>query len=236
MEIILIYFAIKYMGDWNKIYEALEKKEKPEMDKIKTIEKEIENSDYKVITILDKNYPKELKRAYKPPFVIWAKGNLDLLKKQVVCVTGNKIDSATRKRLDKNILAIGDKFYILSPSFSGVDQEIKKLFDKSIIYVLTEGISKIGIDHNLFITEFPPQIDHPKRENFRQRNRIIAALSKELIVFSSDKNGGMNHLVSSFLNLGKEISCFPGDGEENDGNSELIKQGANLITSISEIC
>ncbi len=56
-----------------------------------------------------------------------------------------------------------------------------------------------------------------------------------LILFSSLKDGPINHLITNFLNLGKEIYCFPGDGSKQDGNSELIKQGANLITSIKDI-
>lgn len=84
------------------------------------------------------------------------------------------------------------------------------------------------------LTEYPPEA-HPTKDTFRNRNRIIASFADMLILFTSKKDGPINNLVTNFLNSGKEIYCFPGDGSSEDGNSELIKQGANLITSIKDI-
>jgi len=69
MNIILIYFSIKYKGDWDKIYKALEDKEKVSLSEIQELENELKNYKWKIGTILDQDYPKRLKEAYKPPFV-----------------------------------------------------------------------------------------------------------------------------------------------------------------------
>ena len=236
MDIILIYFAIKYKGDWNKIYEALDKKERPELKDLRELENEIAKSKTKVLTIIDKNYPLELKKAYKPPFVLWYQGDLKRLTKQTICVTGNKVDPTTNKRITENINKLNEQYELIIPSFNGVDKVIEEVFTRSLIKVLPHGIDFSKSSDDLLISEFPPAIQNPEREFFRQRNRIIAALSGQLVLFSSNPKGAINHLVSAFLNLGKEVSCFPGDGTEKDGNSELIKQGANLITNISEVC
>ena len=71
MNVILIYFARKYKGDWDKIYEALEKKEKVSISEIKETEKWISETKLRIVTILDVDYPRKLKQAYKPPFVLW---------------------------------------------------------------------------------------------------------------------------------------------------------------------
>jgi DNA processing protein len=63
----------------------------------------------------------------------------------------------------------------------------------------------------------------------------VASLSECLVLINSQKDGKILQLVAEFLNLGKEIYCFPGNGDKLDGNSELIKQGANLITNIKEV-
>jgi hypothetical protein len=65
---ILLYLAVKYRNNWDAMYEAIKEKElineedlKPALEKIKG----------EVITIIDENYPEELKRTLKPPFVIF---------------------------------------------------------------------------------------------------------------------------------------------------------------------
>jgi hypothetical protein len=65
---ILLYLAIKYRNNWDAMYEAIKEKElineedlKPALEKIKG----------EVITIIDENYPEELKTKVKPPFVIF---------------------------------------------------------------------------------------------------------------------------------------------------------------------
>jgi DNA processing protein len=91
-----------------------------------------------------------------------------------------------------------------------------------------------NLENNLLISEFPPKTNITK-DRIMSRNRIMGCIAEQLVLINSEKNGKLMHLVSAFLNLGKEVYCYPGDGENNDGNSDLIKQGANLITSIKDI-
>ena len=233
MKIILIYFAIKYLGDWDLIYKALESKEKVALTEIKSLEEKIEREKWKVITILDIDYPEQLKHAYKPPFVIWYKGDIKLLKNKFICATGNQEDSSTIERLEKFIPEIEKSFYIINPGFKGLDEKIKEYSKNQRLSILARGLEESDND-NLVMTEYPFGC-HPTKKTFRERNRLIATFSETLVLFSSLKDGPINNLISNFLNLGKEINCFPGDGSPTDGNSELIKQGANLITSIKDI-
>ena len=72
---ILIALAVKYQGDWQRIYNDIANKITPtseEIAKVEYLEKEC-------ITLLDENYPSMLKEIYKPPFVLFTKGNKDLL-------------------------------------------------------------------------------------------------------------------------------------------------------------
>lgn len=238
MNIIILYFAIKYKGDWDEIYSAFERKEKVTLEQIKEVEKRIQDENWKYITILDAHYPNELKKAYKPPFVIWYKGDITLMNKKVICLEGNDHDEFSRERINKFVPEITKKHIIVNNSYKGVDEEICKS-QSSIIYILANGIdnpylnSKVK-ENDLLITEYPPKTKATK-ENFRNRNRLVAAIAKSLILFTSEKDGPINNLITEFLNQGKEIYCFPGDGSDRDGNSELIKQGANLITGIKDI-
>jgi DNA processing protein len=58
MDQVLLYFNLKYKGNWDKIYDALEHKERIEASDLEDIEKRI---NCKYITILDKRYPNNLR-------------------------------------------------------------------------------------------------------------------------------------------------------------------------------
>lgn len=239
MNIILIYFSIKYKGDWDKIYKALEEKEKVTLKDIKELEEKIKNEKIKVITIIDKKYPEQLKQAYKPPFVIWLKGNTRLLENRFIALTGNQVDDISKERINKFVPEINKSHSIVTASYKGIDQEILSRNDKGSLYILANGINNPYINStikkdDLLVSEYPPETGLSK-DRLRNRNRILAAFAKSLVLFTSEKDGPINNLITNFLNLGKGIYCFPGDGSENDGNSELIKQGADLITGIKDI-
>ncbi len=133
---------------------------------------------------------------------------------------------------------------IVSSIYRGVDQFVlKRILEKKndLLVVSANNIEepylatnvKAG-EHILIISEYPPGTNI-KKERLRARNRIVAAFAEALVLFSSEKDGGIMNLVSQFLNQGKEVYCFPGTEDGEDGNTELIKQGANLITTIKDM-
>ena len=72
MHEILVYLSIIYKGDWNKIYESI--LNKTPIDKNEALAA-CNNLNCNYITILDDSYPLCLKSIYKPPFVLFYKGN-----------------------------------------------------------------------------------------------------------------------------------------------------------------
>ncbi len=240
MNIILIHFAIKYKGDWDAIYKALEDKEKVTLKQLHYLEGLINKQLLKAITILDLDYPKQLKKAYKPPFVIFYEGDKKLLQEKFICATGNDVNEENKKWIDESIHKITSKNALVSSLYKGIDEYVYQENKGKICLVSASGLDQPFFTHP--VKEHPNQIiisEYPKGTNVKKerliaRNRIIAAMSESMILFSSNKDGGIMNLVSHFLNQGKEIFCFPGTAKSNDGNTELIKQGANLITSIEE--
>lgn len=234
MNIILIYFSIKYKGDWNKIYDALENKEKVSLKEIKELESIIKENNWNVKTIIDVDYPKKLKTAYKPPFVIWWKGDINLLEGQLVAITGDNDDSKSLGRVKEFIKDLGKETALVGQNITTLDKEINKL-SSNLIYVTASGIDEFQFNNfKLVLSEYPYNT-HPSPERYKARNRVLASIADSLVLINSKKDGKINHLVSSFLNLGKDIYAYPGEGDETDGNSELIKQGAQLITSYKDI-
>lgn len=251
MNIILIYFAKKYGGDWDQIFKALEAKEKVSLEELNKMESEIKEWSEKtggaIRTIMDSDYPNVLKEAYKPPFVIYTKGNYKAINGKTTQITGNgEITKATEDKVKNTLAEVKDKVLVIDASNSTVNAEIVKasesLDDLPRLFILDKGLSTFDKEiknTDLVITEYPDEITESTNAQSRQVNRIAAAISKELVLIQSVKsteagNVSLNHLVSSYLNLGKEIYAFPGDLSKNDGNSELIKQGATYITSYGE--
>lgn len=153
-----------------------------------------------------------------------------------MCVTGQAIDQKTEGRIDKFMTSLKEQnFGVISCSYKGVDEYVLKNSDSNVV-VLAEGIDGNYYHHefdenrDLLITEYPEKT-HVTKERLKNRNRIVASLGESVLLFSSEKHGKINHLVTYFLNLGKEIYCLPGEGDDEDGNSELIKQGATLVTN-----
>ena len=73
--------------------------------------------------------------------------------------------------------------------------------------------------------------------NFPARNRIISGMSKGIIVVEAKKKSGTIITVDFALEQGRDVFVVPGniDSENSKGTNELIKQGAKVITSYTDI-
>ena len=247
MKDVLLYFAYKYNGDWDEIYNALDRKEKFDFDACEKIKKEL---DCKVITILDGEYPHRLKQIYKPPFVLFCRGNIDLLVKKSIAIVGTRKPSDygikeasifTKKLCDEN-------FVTVSGMASGIDSVVHNTTienDASTIAVLGSGIDyvypncnvelykKIIKDH-LVISEYPNDT-LPNKESFKARNRIVSGLANGVLVIEAAHKSGTMNTVSHALEQGKEVFCIPNKIDELSGTNLLIKQGAKLVETVSDI-
>ena len=244
MNLILTYFALKYKGDFISIYNALKNKEIVDPNEIDQLEKKISTGELKMITILDEEYPNSLKIIANPPFVLFYQGNISLIEKNALCLVGDEISEPTTKYMNQAVKQTSKNNALITNYFKGFEENIVNYYlenDKNIIFVSSNGLWKpyfaneIKINANcLVISEYPNGVNVNKKR-LRERNRITAALSDALIIFSSKRESGIINLVTNFLDQGKEIYCYPGGQNEDDGNNILIRDGANLITSIDDI-
>lgn len=91
---------------------------------------------------------------------------------------------------------------------------------------LYASIKKFG----LILSEYPYGTK-PFAHHFPWRNRIIACLSKCVIVIEAKQRSGTMITVNEALNLGKDIYCFPYRYFDSYGTgcNWLISQGCNII-------
>lgn len=87
------------------------------------------------------------------------------------------------------------------------------------------------------LTEYPPW-QPPEREHFPARNRIVAMLSRLILVIESDRTGGSIITANMGHALGRKIAACPGRGGDprTAGCNDLIKSGkAHLVDSAADI-
>ncbi|MBG0730582.1 DNA-processing protein DprA [Mycoplasma sp. 'Moose RK'] len=250
MKNTLIYLAIKYQGDFNLIQKAIQKNENVDEQELQKIKEEVSTGKIKAITILDKNYPTALQILQKPPFVLFYRGNIELLdnSNQKSALIGEQYNSKIQEFFNRSLDEIIKRHTLITNGYQGVEQKVMEYYrlnEKPIIGVSANGVSKPWMfsDYNnyekiLLISEYPDGVEI-NQKRLIERNRIAAALANFLVIYSIRRYGGSQSLVNFFLDLGKEIYCFfdknNHDFLDYQGCSELIDQGANWITEIKDI-
>lgn len=248
MRKILLYFALKYNGDYSSILKAIKEKEHVDEKELVDIENKIKS---KYLTILDEDYPSELKNIGTPPIVLFYYGNIKLLKgNNKVAIIGTRKNTTYGSVMAIKITK-GLKKYnatIVSGLAIGIDSIAQqKAIDDNIntIAVLGSGIDNCYVKANeslyekikengLVISEYPNDIN-PLPQNFLIRNRIIAAISEYIIVVEAKYKSGTMNTVAYGLEFGKEIYCVPALATSNSGCNMLIKQGACLLESADDL-
>ena len=208
----------------------------------------------KVLTIHDEEYPTNLKRIYDPPICIYYKGNIETInKKNKIAIIGCREYSEYGKRIAINFsYKLAQKeIIIVSGCARGIDSFAHKgciLANKETIAVLGNGLDyiyppennkleeKIVNTNGILITEYIIGTK-PNKYTFPARNRLISALSEGVLVIEAKQKSGTLITVDFALEQGKNIYVIPGNitQENSKGTNELIKQGAKLVTEITDI-
>jgi DNA processing protein len=222
----------------------------------KTVEKEFtfyEKNGIEILTFSDERYPHLLKEIYDPPSVLFAYGNLELLKNDCpVAMVGSRSASNASITLGYSVarelatagavvvsgLARGVDFYAHKGALDGQGRTIAVLGNGiDVVYprahsAMYEHIRREG----LIITEFPLGTP-PYKRNFPMRNRVISGLVLGVVVVeASDKSGAL--ITADYaLDQGRELMAFPGraSSETAVGNNRLIKEGAHLVESAHDV-
>ncbi len=247
LQEVLLYFSLLYEGDYQKIYQALQRKE---IIDDAVYDKKTSTLKCKYTTMISDDYPVLLREIDYPPFVLFYYGNLEYLNNQTIGVIGMRLPSPYGKDATSKFVKelVKNEYTIVSGMALGIDS-IAHLATinhfGSTVAVLGSGIDycyprrnqhlyDIMKCNHLIISEYPGALV-PQKINFPRRNRIIAGLSDKLLVCESREKSGTMITVGFALDQGKNIFCIPSNITGNIGCNVLIQQGAKLVNSISDI-
>lgn len=208
---------------------------------------------YTILPIHSEEYPRLLKENLKSgaPTVIFAKGNMRLLKEPSIAIVGSRKADEVSLRFTDNIArkASSDQKVVVSGFAKGVDRQA---LDSSLecggdsIIVLPQGIMTFSSGfkqyykymtqgHILVISSFAPKAPWSK-EFAMARNPIIYGLASDIFVAQSDNKGGTWSGVIDGLRKNRRIYVrLPESGEKN-ANMELIDKGAVAVDFYGAVC
>ncbi len=227
-------------------------------DVLKRAEEELEfvlKNKIDAIYFTDKNFPYRLKECADSPIMIYTKGNCNLNDGKFLGIVGTR--SATDRGKENCRKMISDlteaqpNIVIVSGLAYGIDIcAHKAALDVGLptIGVIGHGLDRIYpaahrptavkmLENGMLLTEYLSKTN-PDRQNFVQRNRIIAGLCDATVVVESAARGGALITAEIANDYNRDVFAFPGrvDDEWSAGCNLLIKNNkASLIESADDI-
>ena len=205
------------------------------------------------VTFKNPLYPSNLSETGAPPLVLYCKGNLELLKEnnKLAIVGSRKSTEYTFALTYKFAAALSEKFTIVTGIAEGGDSSAIKgaLSNKGkIICVLPGGFNYIYPESNislvnevinknsLVITEHTSEV-RAQKFYFPLRNRILAGLSRGVLVTGAGESSGTLITANYAGDYGRDVFAVPYNPgiTTGEGCNNLIRDGATLVTKPAHI-
>lgn len=200
-----------------------------------------------VLFFSEPNYPKRLKNCYDAPILLYFKGNADLNQQRIISIVGTRNATDYGRNLCRQLCEILAPYNVLVVSglAYGVDVAIHKeciANQITTVGVLGHGLDRMypqvhkGVAQKMvlnggLLSEFPI-LTNPDRQNFPQRNRIIAGIADATVVIEASIKGGALITAEIANSYNKDVYAFPGRTNDvySEGCNFLIKTNrAGLI-------
>jgi DNA processing protein len=206
-----------------------------------------------VIFYSDERFPRRLKNCNDSPLLLYSKGNANLNMHRVVSIVGTRNATDYGRQLCKQLVEELQEYNILIVSglALGIDvaahRECVRL-NLPTIGVLGHGYDKMypsqnrGIAEKMLengglLTEYPSGTI-PNRENFPQRNRIVAGMADATVVIEAGLKGGALITAEIANSYNRDVFAFPGrlGDEYSEGCNFLIRNNkAALLTCVADL-
>lgn len=201
----------------------------------------------------DKRYPETLREIASPPIGLFFEGDLTLLEKNSIAVIGTRRMSSYGKRMTRMFTSslASRGAVIVSGLASGVDSEAHKACiasDGKTIAVVAHGLDytyprenvglrkEIVASGGMVVSEYPYGVK-PEPKRFIIRNRIVAGLSKAVLVTEAPVKSGTKVTVGFAAEQGKDVYVIPGpiDSFGYRGSVDIIRDGGIPVSEVGDI-
>ncbi len=206
----------------------------------------------RVVSWDDSLYPSLLKEIVDPPPVLYIVGDPALLSRPAVAVVGSRAASSYGRHaafnLAQKLAAAGAM--VVSGLALGIDAEAHRGalaaggataailgFGLDVVYPRQNEALYREIGYNgLLISEYPLGT-RPDGWRFPARNRIIAGMSRGVVVAEAARKSGSLITAQMGLDFGREVFAVPGqiDSDKSEGCHLLLREGASLVMDVADI-
>jgi DNA processing protein len=205
------------------------------------------------IAIGDGRYPAALLQTADPPLLLYVHGNAAALCAPAVAIVGSR--NATAQGLENArafAQALGEAGVVvvsgLALGIDGAAHQGALRAAAGTVAVVGTGLDRVypashkKLAHRIaagpgaLVSEFAPGMP-ALRENFPQRNRIIAGMSLGTLVVEAALQSGSLVTARCAVEAGREVFAVPGSihSPQSKGCHALIKQGAKLVESAADV-
>lgn len=213
----------------------------------------IQKNSIACLSLKDEAYPSRLRECDDAPSLLFFKGNADLNALRVVSIVGTRhitdYGNCLCRQFIADLQALCPNVLIVSGLAYGVDIHAHREAlsnELPTVGVLAHGLDRIYpsthrdtavrmLERGGLLTEYMSETN-PDRQNFIQRNRIVAGMSDATIVMESAAKGGA--LITAELAQGYNRDCFAFAGRTTDefsrGCNNLIRDNKAILLQSAE--
>ncbi|MCX6241684.1 MAG: DNA-processing protein DprA [Bacteroidetes bacterium] len=198
----------------------------------------IEKYRLKVLFFLDPDYPRRLVDCFDSPVYLFYKGSADLNAEKIIGIVGTRSATDYGKSVTRDLISglRQESPLVVSGLAYGIDSHAHRAaLDNGLdtLGVLGHGLDRIYPGNNKamaekmlkqggLLTEFF-SCTEPDRENFPQRNRIIAGLCDAIVVVEAAEEGGALITADIAHSYGRDVFAIPGRiGDKYSGGCNML--------------
>ncbi len=185
-----------------------------------------DNLGIKIVTIKSETYPDLLRETLSPPVILYCKGNVNLLKTTCVAIVGTRRCTKYGKEITHKFAY--DIAYSGITVVSGLADGVDSVAHSATLDAGGHTIAVLGCGINncypatnkplydrilendgLIVSEYKPN-EKPMSYYFPARNRIIAGLSKGVLITEATEKSGSMHTKEYALENNRDLYVVPG--------------------------
>jgi DNA processing protein len=206
----------------------------------------------RVLTLADSDYPALLLQTADPPLLLYLEGRVELLDADSVAIVGSRRPTPqgleNARRLARELGGRG--WAVVSGLAAGIDGAAHAgalEAPAGTVAVVGTGLDMVYphahralaariAREGLMVSEFPLGMA-PMPDNFPQRNRIIAGLSRGTLVVEAALRSGSLITARQATEAGREVFAVPGSiqSPQARGCHALLRDGAKLVETVDDI-
>jgi DNA processing protein len=212
----------------------------------------VERAGARTLLATDAEFPELLQPIPDSPPVLFAQGDLALLRRAAVAVVGSRNHSEYGEEVCREVAweAAAAGVVVVSGMARGLDAIAHGAAvdaGGATIGVLGNGLGvvypaanrrlyeRVG-EGGLLLTEFPPG-ERPTAGSFPRRNRIISGLARVTLVVEAAEGSGALITAGTALDQGRDVMAVPGPitSPRSVGCNRLIRDGATPLLDAQDL-